>query len=72
MEMGSYQEALNAFQQGMMLQDNSMYQSLAYNEIVAYEYLGQFRKAAVLMENYLQKYPTDEEAIRENTFLSTR
>ena len=49
-----------------------MAQSLSYNEIVAYEYLGQFRKAAVLMENYLQKYPTDSEAIRENIFLSTR
>ena len=72
MEMGNYQEALAAFQQGLMLQDTAMAQSLSYNEIVAYEYLGQFRKAAVLMENYLQKYPTDTEAIRENIFLSTR
>ena len=72
MAMGSYQEALNAFQQGLMLQDTAMDQSLTYNEIVAYEYLGQFKKAAVLMESYLQKYPTDEDARREYIFLSTR
>ena len=55
-----------------MLQDTSMDQSLTYNEIVAYEYLGQFKKAAVLMESYLQKYPTDEDARREYIFLNTR
>lgn len=72
MQMGSYQEALSAFQAGMSVEDNSMLQTLQFNEIVAYEYLGEFKKAAVLMENYLKTYPDEEAAIRENSFLQTR
>ena len=47
-------------------------QSLKFNEIVAYEYLGDFQKAAVLMQSYLLTYPDDKEAKREQEFLQTR
>lgn len=67
-----YQKALNAFENGIALNDPAYDQSLRFNEIVAYEYLLDFKKAGVLMKEYLEKYPNDEEAQREYIFLSTR
>ncbi|MBP5282572.1 MAG: tetratricopeptide repeat protein [Lachnospiraceae bacterium] len=72
MKRGNYETALNAFQSGLKLEDKEMQQSLAFNEIVAYEFLGNFLKANELMRNYLKLYPGDEEALREQIFLSTR
>ncbi len=68
----NYQEALDAFEQGIAANDNETMQSLKYNEIVAYEYLSDFKKAAVLMETYLKTYPDDETAKREYAFLASR
>ncbi len=68
----NYQEALEAFEQGIAANDNEVIQSLKYNEIVAYEYLSDFKKAAVLMESYLKSYPDDETAKREYDFLASR
>ncbi len=69
---GSYQDALNAFEQGLAVPNNEYEQSLMYNQIIAYEYLSDFKKATVLMETYIQTYPDDEDAQREYTFLKTR
>ena len=49
-----------------------MMQTLSFNEIVAYEHLGDFKQAFVLMENYLKNYPDDVQARREYQFLSSR
>lgn len=67
-----YAGALNAFQTGMQIENNGMMQTLAFNEIMAYEYLGEYQKAAVLINNYLSTYPDDDMAAREQNFLSTR
>lgn len=67
-----YQKALEAFQAGMQIEDNDMKQTLSFNEIVAYEYLGEYKKAAVLLDSYLKLYPDDEKAKREQQFLLTR
>lgn len=67
-----YQKALSAFQAGKEIENNEMLQALSFNEIVAYEYLGEYQKAAVLVDTYLQQYPDDETAKREQQFLSTR
>lgn len=67
-----YQKALEAFQAGMQIQNNGMMQVLSFNEIMTYEYLGEYQKAAILLENYLKSYPDDEAAQREMQFLSTR
>lgn len=67
-----YQKALQAFQAGMQIENNDMMQDLAFNEIVAYEYLGEYKKAAVLLDSYLKLYPDDEKAKREQEFLLTR
>ena len=67
-----YQKALDAFQAGKQIEGNSLMQTLAFNEIVAYEYLEEYQKASVLLNAYLQNYPDDQTAIREQQFLSTR
>lgn len=67
-----YMKALTAFENGKALNDPSYNQSLMFNEAVTYEYLLDFKKAAVLMKEYIEKYPDDEEAQREYIFLSTR
>lgn len=67
-----YQKALEAFQAGQQIENNGIMQTLTFNEIVTYEYLGEFKKAAVLLDNYLKLYPDDEKALREQRFLKTR
>ncbi len=72
MAMGNYQQALEAFQAGMQVENNTLMQTLAFNEIVAYEHLEEYQKAFALVENYLRSYPDDELAKRERQFLSSR
>lgn len=72
MTRGEYGKALEAFQAGMQLENTAMTQTLAFNEIVAYERLGEYTQAYLLMGNYLTKYPDDQQARREYEFLSTR
>lgn len=72
MQMGEYESALTAFQNAMNIENNEMMQSLKFNEIVAYEYIGDYKAAAALMNDYLKTYPDDETAQREYKFLKTR
>lgn len=70
---GDYRKALEAFQQGLAMEDKGeIQQSLAFNEIVAYEYLGEYQEAHSKMKKYVKKYPDDAQAKRELDFLSTR
>jgi len=69
---GDYRKALEAFQAGKQLENTTMMQTLSFNEIVAYEHLGEYKQAFVLMESYLKNYPDDAQARREYDFLSTR
>jgi hypothetical protein len=64
---------LNAFDSGLSVtENNDCIQQLRFNQIVAYEYLGEFEKASALMNGYLESYPDDEQAVREYEFLRTR
>lgn len=72
MKAEDYKGALMAFQAAMNVPDNGMMQTLKMNEIIAYERLGEFKQASVLLESYLKTYPDDEVAKREYTFLKTR
>lgn len=72
LQMKDYQGALEAFQRAMNIEDNGMMQVLKMNEVVAYERLGEYKKASVLLDSYLKTYPDDEEAKREYEFLKTR
>lgn len=72
MQMGEYELALTAFQAGMNVEGNDMMQTLKFNEIVAYEYIKDYKTAAALMGDYLKAYPDDTAAQREYQFLKTR
>lgn len=72
MKSGEYEEALSAFRSANNVENNGMSQTLEFNLIAAYEYVGNFKQAAVLMEEYLKKYPDDEAAKREYEFLKSR
>lgn len=72
LEQKAYEEALRAFQAGMNVENNDMMQTLKFNEIITYEKLGEYKQAAVLMDNYLDVYPDDAAAQREYIFLKTR
>lgn len=72
LKVGEYEAALAAFQAGLAIDGNTVMQSLKFNEIVAYEHLGNFDKAKLSMEQYLAQYPDDEKAQREYVFLKTR
>ncbi|MFI3212017.1 MAG: tetratricopeptide repeat protein [Eubacteriales bacterium] len=72
MMLGDYQAALTAFQAALAIEGSGLTQSLKYNEIICYEYLGEFAQATVLMKTYLTTYPNDADAMREYEFLQTR
>ena len=72
LQSGDARSALDYFEQALALEDPTMTQVLKFNQIVAYEYLGEFDQANVLMRNYLQTYPDDLDAVREYEFLKTR
>lgn len=71
-QSGDYSGAKDAFSTAKSLGNTGIDQTLAFNEIVASEYTGDFQTARNLMDGYLKKYPDDQEAMRENIFLSTR
>lgn len=72
MRMGSYSDALTDFQIGRGLDDPQQNAALIRNMVAAYEYMGNYETAAQMMQEYLTLVPNDEEAIRENVFLSSR
>ena len=70
---GSYDSALQNIQSGLEAgEDEEARKSLLYNEIVVYEYQKDFATAKSKMAEYLAAYPDDQDAVRENQFLSTR
>ncbi|WP_081779955.1 tetratricopeptide repeat protein [Butyrivibrio proteoclasticus] len=71
-KQGDYNGAISSFELGIAVDDKELNQALMLNEITAYEYMGDFATASSMMANYLDLYPDDEAAIRENVFLSTR
>ncbi len=72
LKLGRYEEALESFTSGLACNDTTLRQNLRYNQIVAYEMLGDFDSAKTLMEQYVSDYPNDEEAQREYLFLKSR
>lgn len=72
MKSAEYEDALSAFRSAVNVENNGMERILEFNQIIAYEYTGNFKQAAVLMEAYLKKYPDDATALREYEFLKTR
>ena len=71
-DVSYYTMAINDFEAGYALNDQTENKALLRNEITAYEYTGDFETASSLMSTYLSLYPDDEEAKREAVFISTR
>lgn len=67
-----YEGALAAFNAGLENENPTCKQALMYNRVVAYEMLGNFSEAKKQMEFYLNQFPGDKKALRENIFLSSR
>ena len=72
MHQERYDEAVEAFESGIAMGASDYLQELRYNRIVANEYTGNFAQAKTMMEEYLQIYPDDTRAKKENDFLKTR
>ena len=68
---GEYDMALSYIAKGLALEGGDK-QELYFNEIVAYEKKRDFATAKSKAQEYMQRYPADEEGAREWTFLSTR
>ena len=72
MRQGKYEEAVTVLESGIDMGNSDYLQELRYNLIVAKEYLGKFSEARTMMQEYLQVYPDDARAKKENDFLKTR
>lgn len=72
LEKGKYDEALHYIQTALAADDVENEQTLRKNEILAYEYKGDFASAKEKMASYVEDYPEDETALREYQFLQTR
>ncbi|MGN1139581.1 MAG: tetratricopeptide repeat protein [Oliverpabstia sp.] len=68
----NYDSALENIQKGLAENDSDETRGLLYNEIVAYEGKCDFDTAKEKMKVFLEQYPDDSDALRENEFLSTR
>lgn len=73
-EAGNYDDALNTIETGFSEAgaDEVGRKELTFNQAVAWEYKGDYKKALEILEEYDQKYTADENAKRELAFLKTR
>lgn len=69
-EVGDYESALNNVQKGLSVADESKKKSLLFNELCIYEYMNDWPTAREKVREYLEKYPDDEAAVREQQFLN--
>ncbi len=72
MKLGEYEKAVKSFELGIKCQDVTMNRILLKNNLVGYEYLGDYKKAKELLEQYVNAYPEDMDARREIEFVNTR
>lgn len=72
MNQQKYDKAAEALTAGIDVGSSDYLQELKFNLIVANEYLGNFSQAKSMMQDYLQAYPDDDAAKKENEFLKTR
>lgn len=72
MSQENYAEAAEYFESGLAMDEVTNEQELLQNLVIAYENNRDFASAKKTMETYLSKYPDDEEAKREYTFLCNR
>ena len=69
---GDYDAALNNISKGIAENKADVTESLLFNEIVIYERMLDFDTAKQKMQAFVEKYPENAEARRENLFLASR
>ena len=69
---GDYSAALQNISKGLAEDDPAVAESLLFNEVVVYEKMFDFATAKEKMAAFLEKYPDNREAKRENLFLKSR
>lgn len=69
---GNYTDALTYFNAALALEKVPNKQNLMKSAIAAYEYSGDFASAKSMLADYLEQFPSDEDAQKESTFLETR
>lgn len=69
---GHYEMAIECLNQALELDNVPNRQMIMKTLVIAYEQNRDFEMAKSLMAEYVEKYPDDEEAMREFTFLETR
>ena len=71
---GQYDEALSTIDTGLAEAgaDDVGREELTFNQAVAWEYKGDYKKALEILESYDQKYTAEGNAARELAFLKTR
>lgn len=72
MELSKYEEAAAAFASGLAINDRLVDRQLMYNEAVVYEFMADWTTAYEKMKAFVEKYPDDEKAQHELTFLESR
>ncbi len=73
-ELGNVEEAIAYYEKVISSEDADagLVQDAEYNTIAAYEKLMDMETAKAKLAEYIEKYPDDEEALREAEFLETR
>lgn len=74
MQIEKYAKAAEYYEAALSMEDMSdeLKKETEYNLIAAYEYSGNMDKAKEKLSAYIEKYPDEESALREETFLETR
>lgn len=67
-----YDKALEAFEQGIALNDSGVLKELRSNQIAAFEKLADFKNAFAKAEEYMEVYPDDAAMKRELEFIRSR
>ena len=68
----NYRSALQNIKDGLACNDDTIMESLLYNEIIVYEHMQDWTTARVKAAAFAATFPTNEAGQRENEFLSTR
>lgn len=67
-----YESALSYVQEGLKEEDSDEQPALLFNEIIIYEKMADYDSAKEKINEYLELYPGDINAVRENYLLETR
>ncbi|QFJ53739.1 tetratricopeptide repeat protein [Pseudobutyrivibrio xylanivorans] len=69
---GNYENALNYYEAGLSLDSIDNMSQLMKGKVAALEKLNRYSEAKEVLAQYIEKYPNDEEAQKEQIFLQSR